>query len=285
MRELALGRLAGDMQAAEVSMRRAIALDDNAATLFADVWAAKDAPLPSPQEKKGGIGALSPEKMPVVPPLPERPGSGEVVLDRKPETVPETQEVTILAFTGLAPALRIENVRIWFPAVGYLLIDLPSYTRAVRGKPPEVNAPSLVKMLFHPLLKTDVLAYRTLWDEVRLELAMATSRAVTRAGIAAASYAAARSHEKTRDFAPLVGSLTTAILDIFATAMSGSVRNWETLPNTGYIAMTNIPRGSVITIGSGAHKQRIHLPGEARGVIVMVTELSNSNLKVNHATY
>lgn len=307
-----LYRINGDYQAADVSMRRAMALDRNAEQLFARAWPAGNSGKNKKEQHEGGTAK--------VPPLPLSPPRGEQALDRPATDVPETQEVTILAFTGLAPSLGVENVRLWFPAVGYVLIDLPAYTRPVRGDAPDARVPdgsrpdepgpgesgpdgpgsgksgpgrpdpdapprTLAGFIFYPLLRTDLLAYRTLRDELGAEMALAASRAVVRAGIAGGAYAAAASHKDTRHIAPLVGALTTVILDVFSTSMSGSVRNWETLPNTGYIAMETVPRGSAVTIGRGSAKRLIPLPREARGVIILVTELSRHHVKVSHAIY
>lgn len=267
-------RLAGDVQAADVAMRRAMALDANAANLFSEAWGGG---------ATGGDAAAEPAI--AIPLLPPKLRSGEIALDAPPPDVPDTQEVTILAFTGLAPALGVEYVRIWFPAIGYILVDLPAYAGPVPGTEPEVAATRVEKVVFYPLLRTDALAYRTLWDEVRLETASAYSRATVRAGIAAAAYASAASHKDTREFASLIGGLTTVMLDLFATASSGSVRNWETLPNTGYLAMTRIPRGGMVTIGSGERARHVSLPAEARGGIIVITELVGGTMKVNYVTY
>ncbi len=275
-----LFRLAADSQAAAVSMRRAIALDDGARQLFADAW-----PGPAPKRAKAD------ERVdPVVPPLPlphlpalPRP-NGKNAPGKATEAA--AQEVTLIAFTGISPALRVENVRIWFPAIGQVLIDLPSYAKPVTGVKPEVFAGNgQVPLSLYPLLRTDLLAYRTLWDEVRMEAAFATSRALARAGVSAAAYAAARSNEDTREYAPLFAAVAGFIMDFFASSMSESVRNWETLPNTGYLALSSVPRGSDITIAAGNCRTSLHLPPDARGVIIMVTELSTANLKVHHVTY
>lgn len=265
-----LYRLSGDFQAAEVSMRRAVALDDNAKHLFAGAWSRtpeQEAAFEVPRLPVYGLATETTEKA----------GSGE-----KPDTY---QEVTVIALTGLAPALHVENVRIWFPAIGYILVDLPSYKKAVTGAQPQAFCANGVPATLYPLLRTDILAYRTLWDEVRMEYAFAMTRAATRAGISAATYIAASSNEDTRAYAPLIGALTTIVMDLFASSMAGSVRNWETLPNTGYIAMTTVPRGTGVTIGSDNGLHPIDLPHDARGVIILVNELSNNDVKVSHVTY
>ncbi|SBV90783.1 conserved exported hypothetical protein [uncultured delta proteobacterium] len=284
-----LYRLADDSQAADVSMRRAIALSDNANLLFTHCWPGK------PPGKTTGKGsgkdktdAATPPAVPRLPlsalPIAENaaPASG-----KKEKTV-DTQEVTVIAFSGLCPALRVEGVRVFFPAIGQILVDLPSYAGPVFGSKPAVTARNgaenrEIELL--PLLRTDVLAYRTLWDEVRMEVTFAVSRALARAGIAATTYAVARSNEDTRDYAPLVATLASALINMLADAMSESIRNWETLPNTGYLAVTDVPRGSTVTVSVGGDKVSMDLPPEVRGVIVMATELSNSNVKVHYVTY
>lgn len=264
-----LYRLSGDFQAADVSMRRAVALDDNAKHLFA-VWSH------APEKET----AFEVPRLPVHEPATQTTGK-----PKSGETPDARQEVTVIALTGLAPALHVENVRIWFPAIGYILVDLPAYKKAVTGAQPQAFCANGVPATLYPLLRTDILAYRTLWDEVRMEYALAMTRAATRAGIAAAGYMAASSNEDTRAYAPLIGTLTTLVMDIFASSMAGSVRNWETLPNTGYIAMTTVPRGTGVTIGAGDGLHQIDLPHDARGVIILANELSNNNVKVSHVTY
>ena len=67
--------------------------------------------------------------------------------------------------------------------------------------------------------------------------------------------------------------------------MSVSARNWEMLPNEGYIAMTMVQNGSTITVGEGAAQQSIVLPNDVRGVIIMLTYLSNSYMRMDYVTY
>ncbi len=214
-------------------------------------------------------------RTPDVPPLPP------TVENQRPST----QDVTIIAFCGLAPALRVEHIRVPFPVIGYLLLDLPSYAGAVRGASPLAEASSGTELTFYPLLRTDILAYRTLRDEVRLEIASAVSRALVRAGMAGAAAAAAASNKDTRAIAPLAGYMTTLLLDLFTTPFSASVRNWETLPNIGYLAMAEVGRGATLTLRLGGCESTVSLPEDAGGVIIMATQLSNTNLRVQYVAY
>jgi hypothetical protein len=253
-------RLAGDFQAAGVNMRRAALLDDEAGVFFEQAW-------PSAGGSRNGRDA---------PSLPEK---------RTAEASP-TQEVIIIGFTGLAPSLGVETVRVWVPIVGHIPVDLPVYTRrALSGSILKASGPARTSRALHQLLRTDLLAYRTLWDSMRLEAGLAVGRAVARAGIAAGAYIAAKSNSATRSYAELIGSLTMVFLDLTAQSMASSVRNWETLPNAGYLAGARVPRGAALTIASGGNRQEIRLPREARGIIILAMELSADNLKVYHVTY
>jgi hypothetical protein len=197
----------------------------------------------------------------------------------------EWQEVTVIALSGIAPSLKVEHVRISFPKIGYLLLDLPSYTRAVPGLVPHAVVSPAAPMVFYPLLRTDRLAYRTLQDEVNIEMGSAITRATFRAGISASVYAGARSNDNTRDYAEAASTLAMVLLDLWTYSMSASARNWETLPNEGYIAMATVPNGSTITVGEGANQWSLPLPNDIRGVIIMMTCFSNSHMKMDYVTY
>ncbi|GHV50176.1 hypothetical protein FACS1894168_0950 [Deltaproteobacteria bacterium] len=269
-------RLADDMPAAEVSMRRAAALDENANLLFTGFSPPVTPNLPEAQ-KKTGKKKTSPSSSP-----PEAAAPAAF-----PEISPNSglQEVTVIAFTGLAPALYVENIRVWIPPIGSILIDLPAYKEAVQGASLTARDSTGTPLTFYPLLKTDLLAYRTLWDEVRLEWSFAASRAITRAGAAAGTYILASSNDNTRAFASLISSATSLLMDLFAQAMSGSVRNWETLPNAGFLAMTHVPRGGSVTIGAHGAEKEISLPPDARGVIIMATEIAHSTMRIYYVAY
>ncbi len=324
-----LCRLAGDAQYAEVSRRRAAALNDGAAAMFDAAWPRPEAEpetksASAPKRKGAGPGRGNPaaraaadqtkagtgprvrRASPAIPSTetPERTafvpaGAGDAaarlddcaprqsyVPPLPPEAdPPPRQELTIIAFTGLAPSLRVEHVRISFPVIGYLLLDLPSYAGAVRGAVPSAICSAGNELVFYPLLRTDLLAYRTLQDEVRIEMAAAVTRGMIRAGLAATATAAAASREDMRGFAPLAGLLTTAIIDLFTTPFSASARNWETLPNSGYLALASVARGSTVSIRIGDREAEVSLPENARGGIIMATQLSNANLNVYHMAY
>ncbi|MCM1512864.1 MAG: hypothetical protein NC112_07125 [Oxalobacter formigenes] len=260
-----LFRLAGDDQAALVSARRAAALDEQAAGLFRGAW------LPDVSGKRKRLKKTD-----------ERENTG---LPRLPAGPSNMTEVTVVSTGGLAPSLQAEQVRILMPHIGYVLLDLPSYARALPGAMPEASVLTGDSLVFYPLLHTDRLAYRTLQDEIGFEMGSAISRAAVRAGISAAVYAGAHSSEDTRDYAELAGALTTLLLDLWTTAMSDAVRNWEMLPNEGYIAMGQVPAGSTIVAGAGRERQSLTLPKDIRGVIIMLTCFTGSRMRMDYVTY
>lgn len=269
-------RLDDDMQSAQISFGRAAALDDGIAALVGSVWPEKG----TARAKNGGSPSPEMPRLPRTPEMPTPAVNGKIE--------PQTQEVAVIAFSGIAPALRVESVRAWLPPIGYILIDLPAYSSPVSGVAPEVSASRDdwgETLRLYPFLRTDKLAYRTLWDEVRMEATFAFTRALTRAGVSAATYAAARSSRETREYAALLATLATVLMDAFSSATSESVRNWETLPNTGYLGMAVVPRGSTVTVCAGGAKTSIDLPLDARGVIIMATGFSNTTGKVNYVTY
>ncbi len=303
-----LFRIAGDMQASDVNMRRAVALDSKAGDLFRQAWqpvklsqslAAQGKKGKNPAKKTAAndnivIPQLAPLKVTSV-------GSDAPALGEMAEKEAGLQEVTIIALSGLTPSLKVEHMTVSLPKIGPVLIDLPSYTRAVSGMEPYAFASRTEPMIFYPLLRTDRLAYRTLQDEVTFEMASAASRAAFRAGVSAAVYMGANSKDERQyprndrpyqrndrqqpNYAEAAAVLTTILLDIWTYSMSGSVRNWETLPNEGYIAMAQVPSGSTITLGEGANQQSLPLPNHIRGVIIMMTYFSNSRMKMDYVTY
>lgn len=263
-------RLAGDPDYARVSMRRAALLDDGAYAMFSQNW------------KRGSATARKPADLsnwqPYLPPLPKSgPGSAPGSRD--------WQEVTVVFFEGLAPALQMEHVRIPAPYIGYVLVDLPSYAPPLRGPRPRVESSAGREIALYPLLHTELLAYRTLRDEVRYEIGSAVSRAITRAAISGGVYAAAASNEDTEAYAPLLSFLTTVVMDLVASGSSESVRNWETLPVSGFLGLEKIRRGEKILIKTGVDEAEIEVPAEAGGVFIMVSHITTSRMRVDYVIY
>ncbi|MDR2893219.1 MAG: hypothetical protein LBV80_09085 [Deltaproteobacteria bacterium] len=280
-------RLAGDEEYAGVSLRRAALLDPAAGDMFSAAWGPGKGVARQRANQTQGL----PSYDNWTPNIPRRAKKASAA----------TQEVTVMIFSGLAPALNLEQIRIPAPYIGYLMIDLPSYIGSVRGNAPTVellapgksasaasprsSAASAKHLAAHPLLRIELLAYRTLRDEVRYEIGSAIARAIFRAATAGAAYAVARSNDDTQAFAGLIGLGVSAIMDLVASGTSSSVRNWELLPAAGFLSMGAVPRGSCLRVTLGADEAEIDLPGEAEGIIVMISQITTSKMRVDYVAY
>lgn len=263
-------RLYGDMDYARVSLGRACQLDERAYQMFRTVW---QQPLVDIAKEI----ASGKRWQPTVPPLPRKYREGA-------SNNPATQEVTFIYFGGLSPAMKMEQIRIPEPNIGYIMIDLPSYEPEVPAKMPKLEV-SGGEITAYPLLRTDLLAYRHLRDEIGYEMTAAITRAITRAAVSIGGQALASSNEDTEAYSPLIGLLLTFAMDAYASSDNDKVRNWELLPARGLLGMTNLPRGSSITLTFENNEYIVQLPIEARGIIVLVSQVENTNLKVDYVTY
>ena len=237
--------IADDANYAEVSMRRAVSLNPGAGEMLKAAWDSKK------------TAKLYP---------------------------PSKQDVVVLVFSGLAPALRMEQIRLPAPYIGYIMIDLPACIPGVKPMEPKIRL-GREELRPYPLLRIELLAYRALKDEVRYEIGSAIARALARAAISGAVYAGMRSSEQTEAYAGLASLLITGFMDMFSTTTSKSVRNWELLPSAGYIAMGQVERGGEATVRLGGQEHNINMPSDARGVLIMVSQTTTSNVRVDYVAY
>ncbi|MDR1243050.1 MAG: hypothetical protein LBM00_09775 [Deltaproteobacteria bacterium] len=268
-------RLAGDPDYAAISLRRAALLDQNARILFSAAWG------------KGKITAGQWE--PVIPKAPSaQPSLARVLNVLKPSSDAKgknSQEISVIVFCGLAPALHMERVRIPAPYIGYVLVDLPAFFPPLQYGTPTVESSTGQGLPLYALLHTDLLAYRTLKDELRYEVGSAIARAVSRAAIAGATYAAAASNKNTQSFAPLLGALATGIMDLFSSGASQNVRNWELLPAEAYLSQGQVRKGESVRIQIEREMVEIDLPQEANGVIIIVSHAAKAKMRVDYVAY
>ena len=178
----------------------------------------------------------------------------------------------------------MESIRLFNPFGGYVLIDLPAYEPALAEERPRVRSGDKDFDLF-ALLRTQVLAYRELKDEMNYELATAISRAATRAAIVAGGQAVAAAHKETRDMTGLVGLALSLGMEAIAAADARSVRNWETLPAVGYMGMFNLPSGFEITVVMGDRTQTVSMPEQGRGMLLLVTSVGAEQMRVDYVEY
>lgn len=189
----------------------------------------------------------------------------------------DSVDVYVVVLSGQAPSQSIEKLRLPFPGLGYVVLDLPSLKQSredisgasVYGSAGEVQAPRL--------LKTDKMAYKTLKDELPLELTKSIVRATSKGVLT----------KQASDRGGLLAGLGAAILmDITATTMEKSYRNWEMLPNSGFLSKISAKRGETVSIRFGGREESVIIPQETKnGSLVLISYLSSNNVGVDHVEY
>jgi len=127
------------------------------------------------------------------------------------------------------------------------------------------------------LLKTDKMAYKTLKDELPLEIMRSLVRGTTKGVVA----------KQASDHGGLFAGLATAIImDVTASAMEQSYRNWELLPNSGFLSKVSAKRGDTVVIKTGGQEFSVTIPQEAKkGSLILVSYLSSQNVEVDHVEF
>jgi uncharacterized protein len=189
----------------------------------------------------------------------------------------QKMEVTLIVLSGLAPSLKIEKIK--FPlynGANYSSIDLSSYTPPLNDiSILTVSTPSL-RVQPPRLLKSDVMAYKTLKDELPGELAKSVVRATIKA------VAAKQVSDQFGAFGGLIASLA---MDIGSSIADSGFRNWDTLPNSGYLTKFTTTKGDTITIALNEYQQSLTLPLDKTGIIILVSYLTSNNIRISHVSY
>jgi len=185
--------------------------------------------------------------------------------------------VTVVILAGEAPSIKIEKIRFpLFQGGSYSSIDLPSYTRPTNDILPPLITTSQLSIEPPRLLKSDLMAYKTLKDELPVELTKSVTRATTKA---------VASKQANDHFGDLGGLITSMIFDAGSSYGDSDYRNWEMLPNSGYLAQIEAKRGETITINLNNHQESLILPSNKKGVIILVSYLTQDNIRIDHASY
>jgi len=186
-------------------------------------------------------------------------------------------EVTVIVLCGEAPALKIEKIRFpIFYAAEYTSIDLPSYTSPSNDI---TNVAILTdKLNLQPprLLKTDFMAYKTLKDELPGELAKSVVRATSKAVAA---------KQASDHFGNLGGLVASLVFDVGSSYADSGFRNWELMPNSGYISKFEALKNSTVTVKLNNQKESFMLPSVKKGIVVLITYLTQDNIRIDHVTY
>lgn len=234
----------------EVSLKRALSLNPDVSKVFVKLPAPVSAPKAAAKGKNGAH--------------PEAPKSTKM-------------DITVVVLAGEAPSVKIEKIRFpIFHAAEYTSIDLPSFN-------PPINDISIVtiatpKLRLQPprLLQTNTMAYKTLKDELIGELSKAVVRATAKAVIA---------KQASDNFGAFGGLMASLAMDVGSSVADSGYRNWELLPNSGYLSKFEALEGETFTITMNDRQESFTLPKDKKGVLVLVSYITNDNIRIDHVAY
>lgn len=250
-----------DEKLGEVSLKRALTLNPDVSKAFAKLPVSPttiqmpEKTKPSPKGKKG---------------------SAPVAVQPQPPKIPK-MDVTVVVLAGEAPAVKIEKVRFpLFNGANYTSIDLPAFN-------PPINDVSVVtistdKLRLQPprLLQSNAMAYKTLKDEFVGELSKAVVRATAKAVIA---------KQASDNFGAFGGLMASLAMDVGSSMADSGFRNWELLPNSGYLSKFEALQGETVTITMNDRQESFTLPKDKKGVLVLVSYITNDNIRIDHVEY
>lgn len=186
-------------------------------------------------------------------------------------------EVNIVVLSGQAPSQKIEKLRVPFPYSGYLVLDLPSLTSPKKDVSSVQISTSNTQLNAIRLLRADKMAYKTLKDEFPMELTKSLVRATSKA------VTSKQMQDKTGG---LGGLATMIVMDVTSSLMEGSYRNWEMLPNSGFLSKISVKRGERIFIRLGGREESVVIPENTKnGSLILVSFLTNNNIGIDNVQY
>lgn len=187
-------------------------------------------------------------------------------------------EVNVVVLSGQAPAYTIDKIR--FPLLSlksYVVLDLPSLKKPVGDVASVHVEDSLYGIDASRLLKTDKMAYKTLKDELPLEITKSVVRATTKGVV---------SKQMGDRGGALAGLGAALLMDVTSSVMEKSYRNWELLPNSGYLIKLPAKRGDNVSISLGGRAATVIIPENTKnGSLILVSYLSYNNMEVDHVEY
>lgn len=198
-------------------------------------------------------------------------------LFNEPKKEDGTVDVNIIVLSGQAPAQTIEKLRVPFPYTGYVVLDLPSLTSPKKDVADIFISTSNTQLIVTRLLKTDKMAYKTLKDEFPMEITKSLVRATSKGVVSKQAY----------DNGGILGGLASSIImDATATLMEKSYRNWEMLPNSGFLSKVSVKRGEKILINIGGREESVLIPENTKnGSLILVSYLTNNNIGIDNVQY
>lgn len=188
-------------------------------------------------------------------------------------------DITVVVLSGRAPAVSIEKIRFPLPSLRYYaVLDLPSLKRPMDDPYyASISTTQGYSVATPRLLKSDKMAYKTLKDELPLELTKSIIRATAKGVL---------SKQASDNGGALAGLATSLLMDVTASTMEKSYRNWEMLPNSGFLARFSAKRGENVYIKIGSEQRSVAIAQNTKnGLLILVSYLSNNNIGVDHVEY
>lgn len=245
----------------EVSLKRALSLNPDVSKAFVKLPKPAVESVAKPKQQSAQKGKKTSQQ-----PLVQ---ATEPKIDK--------MDVTVVVLAGEAPAVKIEKIRFpLFNGANYASIDLPAYN-------PPINDVSVVtistsKLNLQPprLLQTNAMAYKTLKDEFVGELSKAVVRATAKAVVA---------KQASDNFGAFGGLMASLAMDVGSSMADSGFRNWELLPNSGYLSKFEAIQGETLTITLNDRQESFTLPKDKKGVLVLVSYITNDNIRIDHVEY
>lgn len=203
--------------------------------------------------------------------------SNAEVLFKEQKLQDNNVEVQVVVLSGQAPAQTIEKLRVPFPYTGYVVLDLPSLSVSKKDVSNVLISTSDTQLDAIRLLKTEKMAYKTLKDEFPMEITKSLVRATSKGVVSKQAY----------DNGGILGGLASSIiLDATASLMEKSYRNWEMLPNSGFLSKVSVKRGERVLIKIGEREESIFIPENTKnGSLILVSYLTNNNIGMDNVQY
>lgn len=203
--------------------------------------------------------------------------SNAEVLFKEQKLQDNNVEVQVVVLSGQAPAQTIEKLRVPFPYTGYVVLDLPSLSVSKKDVSNVLISTSDIQLDAIRLLKTEKMAYKTLKDEFPMEITKSLVRATSKGVVSKQAY----------DNGGILGGLASSIiLDATASLMEKSYRNWEMLPNSGFLSKVSVKRGERVLIKIGEREESIFIPENTKnGSLILVSYLTNNNIGIDNVQY
>jgi len=234
----------------EVSLKRALSLNPDVSKVFVKLPASTAA---SKSQTKGAKGI-------------------------QPEAAKNTKmDITVVVLAGEAPSIKMEKIRFpIFHAAEYTSIDLPAYNPPINDVGMVTVSTPRLRLQPPRLLQTNALAYKTLKDELTGELSKAVVRATTKAVLA---------KQASDNFGAFGGLMASLAMDVGSSVAETKFRNWELLPNSGYLSQFEAQSEDTLTITMNDRQESFTLPKDKKGVLVLVSYITNDNIRIDHVAY